>query len=117
MSSTIPLDLPLRCRVYGVRVNDEGAQDCCRPRARRSGSTSGIFALGVAGVALCCALPSLLAGGVLATAAGLGFGVWAAIIVAVAAVIALVFRRRHQHHRPSRAGAAEQRPFPVKVPE
>ena len=98
-------------------MNDETEQHGCGPRARRSGSTSGIFALGVAGVALCCVLPSLLAGGVLATAAGLGFGVWAAIIVGAAAVIALVLRRRHQRCAPSLAATAEQRPSPVKVPE
>ena len=98
-------------------MNDETAQHGCGPSARRSGSTSDIFALGVAGVALCCALPSLLAGGVLATAAGFGFGLWAAIIVAAAAVIALVLRRRHRRRRPSLEATAEQRPSPVKVLE
>ena len=55
-----------------------------------------MLALGVVGVAVCCALPSLLAGGVLVAAAGWGWGVWAAIGVAAVATGALWVRWRRQ---------------------
>ena len=106
-------------------MNPDTTTDCCAPNARRSGSASGALALGVAGVALCCALPSLLAGGILTDAAGWGFGIWATIGVVVFAVIALLFRRSHQRQSPStidamstqQVGATSQRSAPVKVVE
>ena len=55
-----------------------------------------MLAMGVVGVASCCALPSLLAGGVLVAVAGWGCGVWAAIGVAVVAMGALWFRGPRQ---------------------
>ena len=55
-----------------------------------------MLAMGVAGVALCCALPSLLAGGVLVAAAGWNCGVWAAIGVAGVAMGVLGLRWRRQ---------------------
>ena len=55
-----------------------------------------MLALGVVGVAVCCALPSLLAGGVLVAAAGWGWGVWAAIGVAAVATGTSWVRWRRQ---------------------
>lgn len=55
-----------------------------------------MLAMGVAGLALCCVLPSLLAGGVLAAAAGWGVGVWAAIGIVAVALGALWLRGRRQ---------------------
>ncbi len=55
-----------------------------------------MLAMGVVGVALCCVLPSLLAGGVLVAAAGWGFGVWAAIGVATVATGALWLSGRRE---------------------
>lgn len=64
-------------------------------------SASGILTIGVGGLALCCALPSLLAGGALAAAAGWGFGVWAVTVVAAVAFGVWLLRRRGRHHGPS----------------
>ncbi len=64
-------------------------------------SPSGILTIGVGGLALCCALPSLLAGGALAAVAGWGFGVWAAMVVSGLALGGWLFRRRGRHHGPS----------------
>lgn len=75
---------------------DTATDDCCAPKARRSDRTTRVLAMGVVGVALCCALPSLLAGGVLVAVAGWGCGVWAAIGVAAVATGALWFRWRRQ---------------------
>jgi O-antigen/teichoic acid export membrane protein len=58
-----------------------------------------VLAVGVVGVALCCALPSLLAGGALVAVAGWGWGVWAAIGVA-AVVVTSAWWFRRQRHRP-----------------
>lgn len=80
-------------------MDPESTDDCCASTTRRSRRSSRLLAVGAVGVALCCALPALLAGGVLAAAAGWRFGVWAAVIVAVAAVAAVVFRLRS--HRQS----------------
>ena len=96
MIATFPLDLLLHWKVYGVRVTDSATYDCCAPKARRSDRTTHVLALGVVGVAVCCALPSLLAGGVLVAAAGWGWGVWAAIGVAAVATGALWVRWRCQ---------------------
>lgn len=78
------------------RVNDNATDDCWAPKARRSDRTTGVLAIGVVGVALCCALPSLLAGGALVAVAGWGWGVWAAIGVAAVAMGALWLRGRRQ---------------------
>ena len=64
-------------------------------------SASRIVTIGVGGLVLCCALPSLLAGGVLAAAAGWGFGVWAAMGVSAVVLGVWLIRRRGRHHRPS----------------
>ena len=64
-------------------------------------SASGIVTIGVGGLVLCCVLPSLLAGGALAAAAGWGFGVWAAIVVSALALGVWLLRRRGRHHSPS----------------
>ena len=64
-------------------------------------SASRIVTIGVGGLVLCCALPSLLAGGALAAAAGWGFGVWAAIVVSAVALAVWLLRRRGRHHGPS----------------
>ena len=53
----------------------------------------------VVGVGLCCALPSLLAGGALVAVAGWGWGVWAAIGVAAVVTGTLWFRGRRQRAR------------------
>jgi len=80
-------------------VNDNATDDCCAPKARRSDRTTGVLAIGVVGVALCCALPSLLAGGALVAVAGWGWGVWAAIGVAAVVTGTLWFRGRRQRGR------------------
>ena len=92
----LPLDLLLQWKVYGVSVDDNATDDCCAPKARRSDRTTHVLAMGVAGIALCCALPSLLAGGILVAAAGWNGGVWAAIGVAGVAMGTLCFRWRRQ---------------------
>ena len=61
-------------------------------------SSSGIVTIGVGGLVLCCALPTLLASGALAAAAGWGFGVWAAIVVSALALGVWLVRRRGRHH-------------------
>lgn len=61
-------------------------------------SASGILTVGVGGLVLCCALPSLLAGGALAAVAGWGFGVWAAMVVSGVAFGVWLVRRRGRHH-------------------
>ena len=77
-------------------MNDDVTDDCCPAKARRSDKTTRVLVVGVVGVVLCCALPSLLAGSVLVAVAGWGWGVWAAIGVAVVATGALWFRWRHE---------------------
>lgn len=77
-------------------MNDNATDDCCAPKERRSDRSTRVLAIGVVGVALCCALPSLLAGGALVAVAGWGCGVWAAIGVAIVAMGALSFRWRHR---------------------
>ena len=94
------------------RVNDNATDDCWAPKTRRSDRTTGVLAIGVFGVVLCCALPSLLAGGVLVAVAGWGCGVWAAIGVAVVAMGALWFRGRRQ-----RAGLLPVDPTTESLPE
>ena len=64
-------------------------------------SASGIVTIGVGGLALCCALPSLLAGSALAAVAGWGFGVWASFVVCAVAFGVWLLRRRGRHHGPS----------------
>ena len=64
-------------------------------------SASGILTIGVGGLALFCALPSLLAGWALAAVAGWGFGVWAAIVVSALALGVWLIRRGGRHHGPS----------------
>ncbi len=61
-------------------------------------SASGIVTIGVGGLVLCCVLPSLLAGGVLAGAAGWGFGVWAAMVVSALALGVWLLRHSGRHH-------------------
>ena len=63
-------------------------------------SASGILTIGVGGLVLCCALPSLIAGGALAAVAGWGFSVWAAIVGSVLALGVWLLRRRGCHHGP-----------------
>ena len=77
-------------------MSDDVTDDCCAPKARRSDKTARVLVVGFVGVVLCCALPSLLAGSVLVAVAGWGWGVWAAIGVAVVATGALWFRWRHE---------------------
>ena len=81
-------------------MNPETTEDCCAKTSRRSVSASRIVTIGVGGLALCCALPSLLAGGALAAAAGWGFGVWAAMVVSALALGVWLLRRRGRHHGP-----------------
>ena len=100
MNYRLPLDLLSWWKVYGDRVNPERPEDCCAKTSRRSVSASRIVTIGVGGLALCCALPSLLAGGALAAAAGWGFGVWAAIVVSALALGVWLLRRRGRHHGP-----------------
>ncbi len=64
-------------------------------------SASGIVTIGVGGLALCCALPALLAGGALAAVAGWGFGVWAAMVVSALAFGVWLLRRRGRRDGPS----------------
>lgn len=64
-------------------------------------SGSGIVTIGVGGLLLCCALPSLLAGGALAAVAGWGFGVWAAMIVSALVLGVWLLRRKGRHYSPS----------------
>ena len=64
-------------------------------------SASSILTIGVGGLALCCALTSLLAGGALAAVAGWGFGVWAALVVSALALGVWLLRRRGRRHGPS----------------
>ena len=111
---TLPLDLPLRWKVYRVGVDTQTTGDCPTPKARRSGSATGLVAIGVTGVAVCCALPSLLASGVLVAAAGWGCGVLAAIAVAVGAIGALWLRRRL---RPTASLAMDPTTEPLANPE
>ena len=94
------------------RVNDNATEDCCAPRAPRSDRTNRLLAMGVVGVALCCALPSLLAGGALVAVAGWGCGVWAAIGVAAVVTSAWWFRWQRQ-----RAGTLQIDPATEPVPE
>ena len=64
-------------------------------------SASGILTIGVGGLVLCCALPSLIAGGALAAVAGWGISMWAAIVGSVLALGVWLLRRRGLHHSPS----------------
>ena len=87
-------------------------------------SASRIVTIGVGGLALCCALPSLLAGGALAAAAGWGFGVWAAMVVSALALGVWLLRRRGRHHGLSAIDPVSAMPddsakqtVPVKVGE
>ena len=79
-------------------MNHDRSDDCCSDKTRRSGGSSRALTIGVAGVALCCVLPSLLAGGALTVAAGWECGVWVGIGVGVASLWFLVFRRRFGSH-------------------
>jgi len=101
MNYRLPLDLLSWWRVYGDRVKPETPEDYYAKTSRRSVSASGILPIGVGGLALCCALPSLLAGGALAAAAGWGRGVWAAIVVSALALGVWLLRRRERHHASS----------------
>ena len=94
------------------RVNDNATDDCWAPKTRRSDRTTGVLAIGVFGVVLCCALPSLLAGGALVAVASWGWGVWAAIGVAAVAIGALWLRGQRQ-----RAGTLQVDPATEPVPE
>ena len=77
-------------------MNPERPDDCCAKTSRRS--ASGIVTIGVGGLVLCCALPTLLAGGALAAVAGWGFGVWAAIVVSALVLGVWLLRRRGRRH-------------------
>lgn len=79
-------------------MDPDASKECCAPRSRRSGSGVAVVG-GVGGLAVCCALPSLLASGALAAVAGWSVGVWAAIVVVALSVAGWWFRRLTRRHR------------------